>query len=262
MSLSEQTSSIQPVDREADDWTPIHPLDTAEEDGGWLPTADQLRMAILQQMDLAIGPDAAGVPFHRGLHSSMRQAFGLTGIVALIAALPSIAATWLGWGSPSAFPPVAGVIETLAGSWVRIAELSLFGMDGATVESVVGGAPWLWALGAWLGAPVRFWTLWFVGGLLVFALARMIGARTTLPRFFAATGYAFLPLVLLALLPVSLIGAIALIVAGVLFILMYAQGVQIATNMEWGHVLIAILLPIVLVCGALFFALPAMLLLF
>ncbi len=148
-----------------------------------------------------------------------------------------------------------------AAFYKRAAELALFGMDSATLENSVAGAPWLWALGAWLGAPMRFWTIWLVGGLLVFMVARMIGARNTLPRFFAATGYAFLPLLLLVLLPVPIVGAVALVVALILFVLAYAQGVQVATQMEWGHVLIAMGLPIALL-AILFVVFPALVLLF
>jgi hypothetical protein len=79
-----------------------------------------------------------------------------------------------------------------------------------------------------------------------------------LPRFFSATAYAFLPLLLLLLIPIPVLGVIALVAALILFILAYAQGVQVATQMEWGHVLIAMALPIVLI-GILFFVFPAIL---
>lgn len=261
MTTSEPVANTNSTARAPDDWLPVHPLDTAEEDGGWLPTFEQMRMAALQQIDLAVGPDAAGVPFHRGLHSSMRQGFGLVGVVALLATLPTTIASWLDLGVATLFAPLAGVAGVLTGNWGRAAELALFGMDSATLENSVAGAPWLWALGAWLGAPMRFWTIWLVGGLLVFMVARMIGARNTLPRFFAATGYAFLPLLLLVLLPVPIVGAVALVVALILFVLAYAQGVQVATQMEWGHVLIAMGLPIALL-AILFVVFPALVLLF
>lgn len=238
----------------------MHPLDTAEEDGGWLPTFEQMRMAALQQIDLAVGPDAAGVPFHRGLHSSMRQGFGLVGVVALLATLAVTIASWLGFGASTIVAPLVGVGGMLTGNWGRVAEVALFGLDETALENSVAGAPWLWALGAWLGAPMRFWTIWLVGGLLVFVVARMIGARNTLPRFLAATGYAFLPLLLLVLLPVPVVGAIALVVALILFILAYAQGVQVATQMEWGHVLIAMGLPVAILV-ILFIVFPALVLL-
>jgi len=261
MTLSERATQTESPEVVPDDWVPLHPLDTAEEDGGWLPIFEQMRTATVQQIELAVGPDAAGVPFHRGLHSSMRQAFGMVGMVALLATFPATIASWLGIGVTARFAPFAGVAEVLTGNWGRMAELALFGMDEATLENSIAGAPWLWTLGAWLGAPMRFWTIWLVGGLLVFAIARMIGASNTLPRFFAATGYAFLPLLLLVLLPIPVFGVVALVAALILFILAYAQGVQVATQMEWGHVLIAMGLPIALL-AILFVVFPALLLLF
>jgi hypothetical protein len=232
-------------------FTPVHALDSEEEGGGWLPTLMQMRMAVTQKLAQAIGPDATGVPFHRGQHTSMRQGFGMVALVGLLASLPPIIALWLGntdfaAGFPFLAAPVLSIVDLLTGYWGRIVELSLFGNDEATVQSVVGGEPWLWALGAWLGAPVRMLTLWLAGGLSIFVAARVFGARNTLPRFFAATSYAFLPLLLMALLPVSFVGVIALPVGLALFFVMYAQGVQIATQMEWGHVLITLLAPLVL----------------
>lgn len=232
-------------------FTPLHPLDSEEEDGGWLPTLTQMRQAVAQKMGQAIGPDATGMPFHRGQHTSMRQGFGLVALIGLLASLPPIIAIWLGnidFASeiPLLAAPVLSIVDLLTGYWGRIVELSLFGNDGATVQSAAGGEPWLWALGAWLGAPVRMLTLWLAGGLSIFVAARMFGAQNTLPRFFAATSYAFLPLLLMALLPVPFVGVIALMAGLALFLIMYAQGVQVATQMEWGHVLISLLAPLVL----------------
>lgn len=240
------------------DWTPVHPLDTAEEDGGWLPAFAQMRAAALLQIELAAGPDAAGVPFHRGLHSSMRQGFGLVGVIALVAMLPMTLAVWFWKGVSLPVAPLALLTAALAGDWSSVAQLAFAGAEGATWANRVEGAPWLWALGAWLGAPIRFWTLWLVGGLLVFGFARLIGARNTLPRIFATTGYAFLPLLLLVFMPIPTVGMIAMIVALVLFVLAYVQGVRAATQMEWGHVLIAILAPTIL-CNILLVFFPALL---
>lgn len=239
-------------------WDPArHPLDTDEHEGGWLPTARQLFDALILRMGRAIGPDPAGVPFHRGLHTSMRQGLGLLTLLGLIIGLPALLVglfTALPFTDylPFRWAPTTPRLEYII---ARAGYLSGIGdLSGGPfpMEPLPRTTANLLALGTWLSLPVRLITLWLVGGLPVMIVARMLGAHFTLTRFYAATAYAFLPFLLLLLAPFSSIGAAVVIVAFIWFAVAYALALHEAMGTDWGHsvvVLLATVLAFVLLLG-------------
>lgn len=231
-------------------WDPArHPLDSDEEEGGWLPTGRQLLDVLVLRMERAIGPDPAGVPFHRGLHTSMRQGLGLIVLIGLLIGLPALV-VGLFTGLPfTEYLPFRWLTSfPRFGFWVdRASALSgislhaLSPLATADYQALPRSTTTLLAIGTWLTLPVRLMTLWLVGGLPVMVVARMLGSHCTLPRFYSATAFAFLPFVLLLLAPFPAIGAAVTIVALLWFALVYALAVHVAMGTDWGHTLVVLL---------------------
>ncbi|MEZ4634577.1 MAG: hypothetical protein R2856_06310 [Caldilineaceae bacterium] len=89
-----------------------------------------------------------------------------------------------------------------------IAELyaTLAGLPQPLPGWLAGG---LSSLGVWLSLPINWLGGWIVYGALVMAVNVALGATCTLQRFYAATGYAVVPLLLTAFAPVACLGPLA-----------------------------------------------------
>lgn len=242
--MSMQEESAPPT------WDPArHPLDSDEEEGGWLPTGRQMFDVLVLRMERAIGPDPAGVPFHRGLHTSMRQGLGLITLVGLLIGLPALfVGLFTGLPFPEYLPfrwlssfPVFGYWVDRAGALSGVSLNALNHLSTADYQALPSITTSLLAIGTWISLPVRLITLWLVGGLPVMVVARMLGSHCTLPRFYSATAFAFLPFVLLLLASIPAIGAAVTIVALLWFALVYALAVHVAMGTDWGHTVVVLL---------------------
>lgn len=222
--------------------------------GGWLPTLRQAADALRLNLPAAIGPDPDWPFFRRGLHSSMRQALGLIVVVTLLAGLPALISNWVGLAERhttlqllqaqgvanrlSNLAPAA-LVPNLALELGKTAEL-VSGLTPVASPQVAAG---LSALSAWLALPFRVLAVWLAYGLLVLVVAKALGAGTTLPRFYAATGYAVLPLLLSLLFPLPVIGPWIALVGALLAVVSYVLAVVFVTGLDRWRALIAVLLP-------------------
>jgi hypothetical protein len=214
----------------------------------WLPAQRQVADALAGRVTAAIGPDPTGVPFRHGVHTSMRQGMGLILLVGALAALPALVVNWIGAAQMHTIVPIARLLQ-----WVERwpMEGPLYRLADDTVRSLAGlqpnAPPWaaagLSALGVWVNAPLRLLSWWIVYGLAVLVVAKLLGAGTTLPRFYGATAYAALPLLLTALAPLPWVGGAFVLVGWLWAVVLYSMAVRAATESSWGRAIFASLLP-------------------
>jgi hypothetical protein len=222
--------------------------------GGWLPTAGQIAAALRLRIADAVGPDPGDGPFVRGEHTSMRQGLGLVVLAGLVTGALYFALLWMRLLELGTVLPLVRAQE-----WTGWLAARLPWSDGwmQASQQIGGLAPrapaWLAAglsaFGTWLHLPLRLLMVWLVYGLLVLALAKLMGAGTTLPRFYAATAYAA-PLLLPAVLwPVPWIGPLFATIGVVLALIAYAQAIRAATFLDAGRSILCMLLPLALLGG-------------
>src|SRR5690606_37332853 len=83
-------------------------------------------------------------------------------------------------------------------------------------------------------------------------VAKLLGAQTTLQRFYALTAYGSIPLVLTGLGPIPCLGAVASVLGGIWAFIVYLAAVRVVTRMSLGYALVSVILPVavVLLLGA------------
>jgi hypothetical protein len=226
----------------------------APSEGGWVPTWRQVADAARLDMVAALGPEPEWPDFQRGVHSSMRQMTGLITIVTLVAGLPALVTNWIDLAARHTTLQISqlqGVLDRLG--QVAPGRLAPGMGDALTTSSQLlsgltpmGGpqlAAGLSALSAWLALPLRVATVWIAYGVLVLLVAKLLGSGATLPRFYAATGLAVLPIALLVFFPVPLVGPWIGAVALILAFVAYIWAVSAATGLDRWRAAISALLP-------------------
>ena len=233
----------------------VEPARAPAREGGWRPSLVQIAAALQGNLTRAIGPDPADEVFVRGQHSSMRQGVGLIVITGLISGLWRLILDWSTIAETGAILPLLRASDALL--WVQRlfwwlppvrsaaeAREMLGGLSAAEPGWLSGG---LLALGPWLNQPLRLLALWLVYGLLVMIAVKVLGGRTTLPRFYAATAYAVTPLILTIVAPMPWVGPALSVVGWVAALVLYARAVRMVTDMEWGRTVLCVALPAILV---------------
>ena len=220
---------------------------------GWLPTGPQMKDALQFRLDAALGvPDRPDIEEASGISTSMRQGLGLIVLTALLAGLLPFLVNWT-------IAARAGTVLPLA-QLARAAEAQTADMESGgplqtwpeTAATLAGLEPrlpgplaaGLSAFGVWLNGPLNWLTLWIVYGLAVLLVSKLLGATTTLQHFYAATSYAYLPLLLLGLRPIPCLGTIASLIAVVWALVLYVQAVQLITRLDLGRSVLSVLLPL------------------
>lgn len=225
----------------------------------WLPTRRQVADAFAGRMTAAVGPDPTGVPFRRNVHTTMRQGMGLVLMVGALAALPALVVNWVAAARMGTVAPIVRLVQWTDGmstqeparAVVGEAVRSLAGLQPVAPAWVAAG---LSALGMWVNGALGLLGWWIVYGLAVLLLAKTLGAGTTLPRFYAATSYAALPLLLLAFGPLPWVGALFIIAGWLGALVLYSAAVRTATELSWGRAIFSTLFPaaILLIAAAVY----------
>ncbi len=194
----------------------------------WLPTQRQVRAAI--GLDLAAAIDGDELLQHDlegAPATTMQQALGLVFVCGLVAGLVPFFFNWITATRAGTSTMLLSAARQLDA--VPLGSLPLpFQIVANAVQTAAGADPifpgwlaaFLSALGEWINWPLNFLTLWIAYGILALTLAKFFGALTTLQRFFAASGYAAIPLVLLGLSIVPWIGPL-IALAGILLSLLF-----------------------------------------
>lgn len=219
----------------------------------WLPAWPQVRAALALQVEKVSEPwgdEGETGPTLRT--TSMRQGLGLVVAAALIAGVAPFVVNWVQAAQMGTAVPLAlwahyaeqqsnaAALPPFVQAWTETAR-TMAGLPPISPPWLAAG---LSALGAWVNWPLRWLTIWLVYGLGVLATLKTQGATTTLPHFYAATSYAFVPLVLLGLQPIPYIGVL-FVLAGVIWaVLIYSEAIRALTTLSTQRVVVSLLAPL------------------
>jgi hypothetical protein len=229
----------------------------------WLPQREQILSAVQLRVHEVIGATGAEQENEADVRTtSMRQALGLVVITALAAGLLPFVVNWLVATQAGTALPLVQLAQSVAQQSERWAASPLpFDVWTETANTLAGLDPiapgWLAALlsalGEWVNWPLSWLTFWLVYGLGILVVAKLLGAGTTLQRFYAATGYAYVPLLLTGLSPIPCLGALASLAGLVWTFMVYVQAVEVVTQLGRGKAALCVLLPgaLVLLLGML-----------
>jgi len=252
--VSKESVSAQAAPGRAPETVAGEPLSTrptlGERAARWLPSSRQLADAARLRVAAALGPNPEGELFVPGVHTSMRQAFGLIVGVGLIAGLSRMIWLWAALARAGTVMPIQRLEEWSAWMVSRYAYSEAFALINQQVGGLSPRAPaWaaagLNALGAWLSLPMRMLAIWMIYGLLMLVVAKVLGASTTLPRFYAALAYAALPVLSLIFWPLPVVGLIVVPLAAILALILTYRAVRAATGLDAARSWISLLLPAV-----------------
>ncbi len=224
----------------------------------WLPQREQIASAVLLDYEAATVldgvADEAAAEGPTTLATSMRQALGLVVVAALLGGLLPFIVNWVMAARLGTVVPLAQLAHEAAERGART------GAEGLppilplweTAQTIAGLPPallpgwlaaFLSALGLWINWPLRWLTWWIVYGAAVLLTCKLWAVPTTLQHFYALTGYAAIPLILLGLGPIPCLGAIAQFVGIVWMLLVYIAAVRAATGLDVGRAALAVIFP-------------------
>ena len=233
----------------------------------WLPSPQQMS-------------NAAQLRGNAYSNSTMQQAMGMIVLLSLVAGLLPLIVHWFVAARMGTVLPLAlaarSTVEAqdalarigLGIPWLAqpaaLSELyqTLAGLDQPLPGWIAAG---LSAVGEWLNWPLRWLAVWIVYGVFVLLANKALGGHVTLQRFYAATGYAATPLLLLGLSPIPCLGALAAVVGVGWSLAVYMRANAEVTGLALPRSAAAVLLPIpilgllLLLAAGLIFALSALL---
>jgi len=198
---------------------------------------------------------------------TMRQSLGMVVFCGLLAGLVPFVVNWQTAASAGSALPLARVGAQASQLDRMLSESgSLFAVRGLVVPSnpaLIGDlalmlagleqpfpgwlAAFLSALGEWINWPLRWVTVWIVYGAMVMVCNKAFGAAVRLQPFFAATGFAAAPLLLIGLAPVTCLGGVSSVVGAIWSAVVYARANEQATALSRGRSLAAVLIPLILI---------------
>ena len=220
----------------------------------WLPTLPQLRAAAQLRGDDAVGPDPIDPATPRAaVTTTMQQAMGLVIGAALVAGFLPTLFDWLQAMRAGTAIPLMNLASQSTGSALAAWPEPLRPV-GDTLQTIAGLDPvmpgWLAALlsalAEWINWPLTWLSYWLVFGVVVLLAAKLFRASTTLQRFYAATGYAAVPLLLVGLGFIPWIGWLIALAGAVLALFVYWQAVRTVTGLSGGESALCVAAPLAL----------------
>lgn len=254
---------------------PDKPQRTVQSD--WLPRWAQVRRALQLRFAALPAPilelssvsgipepvagdteDAVEIVRDHPLTLTMRQGLGLVCGAGLLAGLIPFILHWMLAAQVGTAWPIAEFARGLTrAAGTNPGFLAILADTGQNIAGLPTPAPgWLaaglTALGEWLNWPLRWLTIWLVYGLGVLVTTRFYGATSTLQQFYAATSYAAVPLLLLALSLVPCLGALIALVGIAWAAAVYVAAIRAVTGVETAKAILSVLMPavVVLLLGA------------
>jgi hypothetical protein len=219
----------------------------------WLPQTEQVRIALQLRVDEVIGATGDEAENEADLATtSMRQGLGLVVLLGLIAGALPFLVNWIQAARAGTTVPLLRLAQSageMSAAWGTLPlPLEAWSNTASTIAGLDPRLPgWLAALlsalGEWINWPLNWLALWLVYGLAVLTISKLFGAQATLQRFYAATAYAFTPLLLTALSPVPCLGALATLAGVIWLVVMYIHAVYAVTGLDMGRAILSVLLP-------------------
>lgn len=212
----------------------------------WLPTP--------QKMSDAVQLRASGFT-----DTTMRQSLGMVFLLGLMAGFLPFLANWEQATTAGTALPLA----RLGAQAARLQETPLSYLSafldpvhlGELLQMIAGLpqplpgwlAAFLSAFGEWINWPLRWLSIWIVYGALVMGCNKALGATSRLQPFFAATGFAAAPLLLIGLSPIPCLGRVSSVAGVIWAFIVYARANEEVTRLPRRRSLAAVLLPLLLI---------------
>ena len=209
----------------------------------WLPTP--------QKMSDAVQLRASGFT-----NTTMRQSLGMVVLLGLLAGFVPFLFNWEKAATAGSALPLARLAAVglqmertplqFASVLFNLAHVSDLFQVVAGLEQPLPGwlAAFASALGEWINWPLRWLSVWVVYGALVMACNKALGAASRLQPFFAATGFAAAPLLLVGLSPIPCLGGVSSVAGVIWAVIVYVRANEEVTGLPRSRSLIAVLLPI------------------
>ncbi|MBX2997395.1 MAG: hypothetical protein KF893_02705 [Caldilineaceae bacterium] len=210
----------------------------------WLPVPQQMS-------------DAVQLRRNAYTNISMQQALGMIVLLGLLAGLLPFISNWVWAARMNTALPFAQLAQ--ASVQLRDSLPAIFiGLPGISPILVselfptIAGLPqplpgWaaggLSALGEWINWPLQWLSIWIVYGAFVMVVNKALGATPTLQHFYAATGYAAVPLLLTGLSPIPCLGWLAVILGTIWAVAVYVRANQDVTGFPPAKAATAVFLP-------------------
>lgn len=210
----------------------------------WLPVPQQMS-------------DAVQLRSNAYTNITMQQALGMIVLLGLLAGILPFVDNWLLAARMNTVLPLAQATqeseqwrEQLEGLFISMPGINLAAMSEfyPTVAGLSQPLPgWatggLSALGEWINWPLQWISLWIIYGAFVMVANKSFGATPTLQHFYAATGYAAVPLLLTGLAPIPCLGWLAVLVGTLWSAVVYIRANQDVTGLSIYRAAAAVLLP-------------------
>lgn len=212
----------------------------------WLPSP--------QKMSDAVQLRASGFT-----ETTMRQSLGMVVLLGLLAGFLPFLANWQQAASVGTALPLARL--GAQASLLQETPLDYISTYFDPVQlgelfQVIAGLPqplpgWLTAFisafGEWINWPLRWLAVWIVYGALVMVCNNLLGATCRLQPFFAATGFAAAPLLLIGLSPIPCLGRVCSVVGVIWAFIVYARANEEVTSLPRLRSLTAVALPLLFI---------------
>ena len=212
----------------------------------WLPSP--------QKMSDAVQLRASGFT-----ETTMRQSLGMVFLLGLLAGFIPFLANWEQAASVGTALPLARLgaqaslfqetpPDHVAAYFDPVQLGDLFQVIAGLPQPLPGWlAAFISALGEWINWPLRWLAVWIVYGALVMVCNNVLGATCRLQPFFAATGFAAAPLLLIGLSPIPCLGRVCSVIGVVWAFIVYARANEAVTSLPRLRSLTAVTLPLLFI---------------
>ena len=212
----------------------------------WLPTP--------QKMSDAVQLRASGFT-----ETTMRQSLGMVFLLGLLAGFLPFLVNWEQAASAGTALPLARLgaqasllqdlpLNDIFALFNPVHLDELFQLIAGLPQPLPGWlAAFISALGEWINWPLRWLALWIVYGALVMVCNNVLGATCRLQPFFAATGFAAAPLLLIGLSPIPCFGRVCSVVGIIWAFVVYTRANEEVTHLPRLRSLAAVLLPLLVI---------------
>ncbi|MXZ20530.1 MAG: hypothetical protein F4Y84_07985 [Caldilineaceae bacterium SB0665_bin_25] len=191
--------------------------------------------------------------------TTMRQSLGMVVLLGLLAGFIPFLANWEQAASVGTALPLARLgaqASLLQETPLDYISTYFDPIQLGELFQVIAGLPqplpgWLTAfisaLGEWINWPLRWLAVWIVYGALVMVCNSVLGAACRLQPFFAATGFAAAPLLLIGLSPIPCLGRVCSVIGVVWAFIVYVRANEEVTGLPRLRSLTAVTLPLLFI---------------
>ena len=212
----------------------------------WLPSP--------QKMSDAVQLRASGFT-----ETTMRQSLGMVVLLGLLAGFLPFLVNWTQAASVGTALPLARLgaqASLLQETPLNYISTFFDPIQLGELFQVLAGLPqplpgWLTAFisafGEWINWPLRWLAVWIVYGALVMVCNNVLGATCRLQPFFAATGFAAAPLLLIGLSPIPCLGRVCSVIGVIWAFIVYSRANEEVTSLPRLRSLTAVTLPLLFI---------------